>query len=458
MTAALRRQWVRLRDRYHYRPRRPTEYVYRYLTQFTMTDSARIILGICFAVLPLSMYTLSILAYQVLIALGALLLGCRLVSWWYRPVLRVEGTLPEKVTAWERVTIRFTVRNEGTRTAWDLGGQFFPVYLGRPRSLLEPKASVAITEPQWRDLYTTRGSLRVQQEEVVVDALPPGASAEISLDAVFTRRGTYEVPAFRFYSEFPFNILRTRPRIVNDPQLSGTVTALPGFIPAEGIKVPVSRNYQPGGISLTSDIGESPEYIGSRVYREGDNVRRLDFRAWARHGEPVVREYQEEYYCRVVLILDTHVPRREGDDALEGAIRMAAAVADALSNGEYIIDLFAAGPDLYVFRSGRHTAHFENILEILACIEGNPKETFDEIGPSLRNEIDNISTALFVFTDWSESRERLVRMSLEAGCNAKAYVVRDGDPTLPIAGLEDLVPSTMVFTPEQVRRGSYGEL
>ena len=209
---------------------------------------------------------------------------------------------------------------------------------------------------------------------------------------------------------------------------------------------------------MTSDIGESPEYIGSRLYRDGDNVRRLDFRGWARHGVPVVREYQEEYYCRVALILDTHVPRRAGDEALEAAIQLAATAADALSNGEYIIDLFAAGPDLYVFRSGRHTAHFENILAILACIEGNPRETFDEIGPSLRNEIENISTALFVFTDWSESRERLVRMSLEAGCNAKAFVVRSGEATLPVAGLESLVPDTQTFTPEQVRRGEYGVL
>jgi hypothetical protein len=36
-------------------------------------------------------------------------------------------------------------------------------------------------------------------------------------------------------------------------------------------------------------------------------VRRIDFRSWARLGKPVVREYQEEYYCRIALILDTHV-------------------------------------------------------------------------------------------------------------------------------------------------------
>lgn len=459
MVSALRRWWLFWRDWYDDWPRRrPTEYVYRYVTQFTLTDSAKILLATCFAVLPLSMYTLSILVYQIFVALGMLLILCRVVSIVYRPTLLVRGGLPEKVNAWEPVTVRFSITNEGERPAWDIGGRFMSIFMGRPRSRIAhaPEERLTIRTPM--DQLAKRGLVRVQRDEIVIDTLPAGASADLEVKLVFTRRGTYDVPTFRLYSEFPFNLLRTRPRIRNEARLEGVVTALPGFVPAQAIDIPASRDYQPGGISLTSEIGESPEYIGSRVYREGDNVRRLDFRGWARHGVPVVREYQEEYYCRVALILDTYVEKHHGDETLEAAIQLAAAIADSLSNGEYIIDLFAAGPDLYVFRSGRHTAHFDNILEILACIEGNPNETFDEIGPSLRNEIENISTALFVFTDWSESRERLVRMAMESGCNAKAYVVRDGTTTLPIAGLEELVNSTMSFTPEEVRLGSYAEL
>ena len=70
----------------------------------------------------------------------------------------------------------------------------------------------------------------------------------------------------------------------------------------------VGKRYQPGGIALTSHIGESPEYIGNRDYRPGDSLRRIDPRAWARLATPIVREYSEEYYCRIALVLDTYVP------------------------------------------------------------------------------------------------------------------------------------------------------
>ena len=123
-------------------------------------------------------------------------------------------------------------------------------------------------------------------------------------------------------------------------------------MPLVDVSVPVGMRHQPGGIALTSNIGESPEYIGNREYVPGEPVRRIDFRSWARLGKPVVREFQEEYYCRIALVLDTHVvpkmtwgsferwaegwyfPYEQGPEEfpeLEAAVSMTAALADALS-------------------------------------------------------------------------------------------------------------------------------
>ncbi|MFP6582469.1 MAG: DUF58 domain-containing protein [Candidatus Hydrogenedentota bacterium] len=433
-------------------------YISRYLYFFTLTDSGKTLMAVIVVVAPLSMISLEYPVYQILVALGAFLFACRVMSLAFRPDVVLHGGVPEKVTAGQLVRVAFTISNGGNRIARDMSVGFFPVALGARSSRLEiPSEDDAPRKEKkrWRD---RRGWVQVLSDEMVIDSIPAGASGDINIDLQFTRRGIYELPMLRVYSEFPFNVLRTRARLNSRSRNDSTVMALPDFVPAEGIEIPPSRNYQPGGISLTSDIGESPEYIGSRLYRPGDNVKRLDFRGWARHGEPVIREYQEEYFCRVALILDTHVPRGQSNEALEAAIQLSAAITDALANGEYIIDIFAAGPDLYVFRAGRHTAHFENILEILACLEGNPEETFDAIGPSLRNEVENISTALFVFTDWSESRERLVRMALDSGCNVKVYVVSTGETALSTDGLEELVPDTLLFSATEVRSGEYGVL
>ena len=44
------------------------------------------------------------------------------------------------------------------------------------------------------------------------------------------------------------------------------------------------------------------------------------------------------------LVLDIAAPHRDGEERLERALSVAAALADALARRDYIIDLFAAGP------------------------------------------------------------------------------------------------------------------
>jgi hypothetical protein len=152
------------------------------------------------------------------------------------------------------------------------------------------------------------------------------------------------------------------------------------------------------------------------------------------------------------LILDTHVvpkktwgsferwaegwyfPYEQGPEEfpeLEAAVSMTAAFADALSRGEYLIYLFAAGPDLYVFQAGRHIAHFESVLEILACVESCRENPFATIAPALSDELAQISTAVCVFLDWDETRRQLAQTILESGCQLKRIIIRDGPTTLP---------------------------
>jgi uncharacterized protein (DUF58 family) len=282
--------------------------------------------------------------------------------------------------------------------------------------------------------------------------------APIGVRLVALRRGLYILPPLRAYTTFPFGLFRTQAGRVS----GGRLLVLPSFHPIETVDLPVGSRYQPGGVALTSHVGESPEYIGNREYRPGDPLRRVDYRSWARLGKPAVREYQEEYYCRVALILDTFVAQRKigpaGAPELESGVSLAAAVADALARGEYLIDLFAAGPELYVFRAGRHLAHFENILEILACVEPCTKNPFDTLAPALADELNNISTVVCVLLDWDDTREHLVRTAREAGCEVRVLIVRNGDTTRPYAGLDAQYGRFTHIAPEDVRRGGLERL
>ena len=132
---------------------------------------------------------------------------------------------------------------------------------------------------------------------------------------------------------------------------------------------------------------------------------------------------------------------------------LSAAVADALSRGEYVLDIFAAGPELYVFRSGRHTAHLDNVLEILACVEESRRNPFALVAPALVDELANISTVICVLLDWDADRQALVRRAAEAGCATKVVVVRRGRTTMPTGGDEDWTGPIRVLHPKDIEGG-----
>lgn len=382
---------------------------FSYVWRYKLTRGGRYVFyGACLSVL--GTVTVQIPVYQIFFALSSLLAVAELTGFVFRPKLRLDAHLPLKTTAGQPATGTMTVTNAGLRPAFDIAAGFLKL----PRSLSHV------------------------DRERTIRSLRRGESATLPVTLLPLKRGLYALPDLRAYSTFPFNLVRSGS--ARSP--SGALLVLPAFQPLAAVDVPVGNRYQPGGIALTSSVGESPEYIGNREYVPGEPARRLDFRSWARLGKPVVREYQEEYYCRIALILDTFVPprRREtvhGFPDFEAAVSLTASIADALSGGEYIVDLFAAGDELYVFRAGRHTAHFENVLEILACVEACRSDPFDNLLPAVADEMPNVSTVICVFLDWDEHRRDLVRTALESGCSVKVVVVNDGETTEALAGFDN---------------------
>ncbi|MBI3920258.1 MAG: DUF58 domain-containing protein [Armatimonadetes bacterium] len=371
--------------------------------------------------------TARIPVYHLVCALGFVFLGDLLCGFLLRGRVDLHGRLPDRMMAGEAAVAEFTLESKTKRSGHDVGLCFL----------------------------SRCASLQQTDRDMTLRQLPPRASGRIMLRIEAPRRGLISPPDLHVCSAFPLNLWRnSMGRFRSRP-----VLVLPCFHPLISIDVPMGRRYQPGGVSLTSNIGESPEYIGNREYRPGDPTRWIDFRSWARLARPVVKEYQEEYYCRIALVLDTFIqPGRRrapaGFPELEAAISLAAAVADTLSREEYLIDLFAAGPDLYVFRAGRSIAHFENILEILACVDACRSNPFDSIAPALVDELVNITAVIFVLLDWDETRARFVRQAVEAGCSAKVVIVRQGDASESFAEAEDWAGAITPLTPDEISQGA----
>ena len=276
----------------------------------------------------------------------------------------------------------------------------------------------------------------VPPEGVRLPPLTPGQTARVTLPLRFPRRGVYALRGFRVVSDFPFGLLCAY-RVFGPPR---RILVFPQFTPLTRLSITSGRRYHPGGVVLASNLGESFEYVGNRPFREGDNVRDIDWTATARLDDLIVREYRQEYFHRVAIILDTQVVGKATED-FERAVSLAASVSDFMARQEYLVDLFAAGPDVYHLTAGRSLAYVDEILEILACVQASAREPFAALEPEIDETLAQITTVVCLFLDWNEARRAFVERLGRDGAALKVIIVRDLPPTLAPDGDDSVVVS-----------------
>lgn len=368
-----------------------------------LTPRGQYLLWLMVALAALGMDTRRTQVFVLFSVAAGLFLIAALYAFLPPPKVQLDCRMPERATALAPLVITARIGGIGRRMR-DL--QF---------SLPRPK--------KWGS------SIRLSPPAMYFDVEPErAATAKIEMQAM--RRGRYILRGAAVRATDPLRLTASRAVAVPDQ----TLLTYPRFYSMEEFMVPLGRKYQPGGIPLSSNTGDAIEFVGTREYREGDPVKNIHWRSWARRGEPVVKEYQEEYFCRIALILDTFVPRKASEreiQAFEGAISVLASIADFFSRSEYIVDILAAGPDIYEVSAGRSLAYLENILDVLACLEPCYDTPFATIGPHLFEKLAHITTVVAVLQDWDASRQQFLQQVREGGAAVRAIVVHDGPTREP---------------------------
>ncbi len=271
------------------------------------------------------------------------------------------------------------------------------------------------------------------------------------------RRGRYELRGPMLSPTDPLR-LATGPTLTLPDQ---ALVVYPRFYRLDSFEVPVGRRHQPGGIPLTSSTGDAIEFVGTREYREGDPLRNIHWRSWARRGQPVVKEHEEEYFCRIALILDTFLPgkpRPSDLSAFEASISVLASITDHFSRSENVVDILAAGPDLYQVSAGRSLAYLENILDVLACLEPCLEPPFATIGPLLFERLAQITTVVAILQDWDAPRRDFLRRVKALGTAVQAIVIKSGTTREPFGtALDELGPISQM-TPADVEAALAADL
>ena len=248
---------------------------------------------------------------------------------------------------------------------------------------------------QKRGLESTQGR---------VEVLPPGGKTRVPMQAAPLRRGMVRFAAVTVARPDPFGLVRAHYTVVA-PQ---TLLILPRrYAIPPSFQLPGGRQFQPGGASMATLVGESEEFAALRDYREGDSLRHFHWPSLAKTGKPVTRQYQEEYFTRHALILDTFAEERAG--LFEEAVSIAAGFALALEQGDALLDLMFVSPNAFKLTAGRGLAHSDQMLEILANVLPRPEQQFSELTALVISHAGNLSGTVLLLTAWDLPRQDLVQ-------------------------------------------------
>lgn len=379
-----------------------------------LTSAGRIVVFGVVTSTILGFSSIDVPIYLIACATAALLLTGVFLSLFFRPKVDAIRRLPKHVRAGETIKYDITIINPSPQPARYLKVE----EIGLPPEL----KTYPLNSPGFK-------------------FIPGKSETELSLSLECSKRGVYRLAPLAISSAYPSGLVKAIRRAGPEQSLM----IYPNFKHLSDFPLPTSRRYQPGGLYMTSEVGDSTEFLCTREYQEGDNIRDIHWASWARTGKPVIKVFQEEFFVRLALLLDSEV-RGENDQAFEAGISLAASVADVLSRQEYIIDIFAAGEKIYRFQAGRSLAHFDNILQILACITHAPRVKMNPVREALAPEAGSLSALVCILMDWDEERRNLVRSLNSLGLATRSIVVKKESPTLSIQG----EPGVSWWKPDQI--------
>lgn len=372
----------------------------------------------------------------VFLLLGALIAVAVLMAPFFRGSFTIQRQAPRLATAGEPFTVRVVVRNRGRRAQRGLE------YVEDLRdSRLRARAVADRWRADWRILASPVSPLRASRTRFVsLLAMSASGEAEATVAITAYRRGPLRLAGGLLSRTDPLGLFRAFVR-VPAPQ---TVLVMPRRYPLPQLDLPGTSQYQQGGVAMAGGVGESEEFVALRDYRRGDPLKRVHWRSAARTGRLVVKEYQDEFFVRHALVLDTCCLAKH-DALFEEAVAVAASFACTIPDQESLLDLLFVGPTTVHLTSGRGVGHTQQMLEVLASVEPQRAPRLDELEAQLMLHRAKLSGCVLVLLAWDAPRRELVRALKATGLPILVLLLVPRGQTAPAErGTDDEQPDRLV--------------
>ena len=257
---------------------------------------------------------------------------------------------------------------------------------------------------------------------IAVDFIAENSEAEEQVQLIPNRRGYLYFDKSRLAKVEPLGLFQSQKKYENKDKL----LILPKLYETPRLNMQGKRTYQQGGINNASSTGDSQEFISLRDYRPGDPIKSIHWKSYAKTNQPVVKEYNDEFFIRHGLILDTYLDSGS-DELFEDAVSIAASFMTAQKEQDALLDLMFIGNNTYRFTSGRGLGGTENILEVLACIEPVYQSNIKEMEIMIDEYINECSGLICIFLNMTEERKNFLETLSYYNIPVKTLLVSESE-------------------------------
>ena len=206
--------------------------------------------------------------------------------------------------------------------------------------------------------------------------------------------------------------------------------------------------------------GRGIEFDELRPYVPGDDVRSIDWKAYARTGNPLIRRYREDRDLTVLFVVDVSASQRAGamrqsKADLAAEICAVLAMAAIRNKDRAGLLLFASKPERYVRPSGGATHVLRVVREMLWA---HPRTTGTDIGAALEylTGVQRRRATVFLVSDFlAEIDSRQLRAAARRHDIIAIRVREPIDEELPDAGIVTVRDSES-GAPTEIDTGSRG--
>lgn len=197
-----------------------------------------------------------------------------------------------------------------------------------------------------------------------VATLRPGESADFFLELEDLPRANYQIGPLVARAKDPYGFYLVEKRL--EPEIL-SVMPKPQRIGATKLRPKHVRAWP--GMVPSRILGIGSEFYSTRQYVPGDDPKRINWKASARHNDLIVNETEAERVTDVMVVLDTDVAvfQPSEHELFERGVEAAASIASLLLRQGNRVGLVLQGGERGSLQAGFGKKHERRILYLLAA-------------------------------------------------------------------------------------------